>query len=116
AGDGLSNVLTGWAGSDTFLFDCALGTWNIDQITDFNVAEDRIALDDAIFTTLPLGTLAADAFVTGTAAADVNSRIVYNSSTGAVSYDADGTGGSAMVQFAALSTGLALTNDHFIVV
>ena len=53
---------------------------------------DRIALDDAVFTGLGLGALNANAFVIGTAAADADDRIVYDSATGALSFDADGTG------------------------
>jgi hypothetical protein len=37
-------------------------------------------------------------------------------STGALFYDNDGVGGNAQVQFAILSTGLALTNLDFLVV
>ena len=36
----------------------------------------------------------------GTAAADANDFIVYNNSTGALYYDADGSGATAAVQFA----------------
>jgi serralysin len=38
------------------------------------------------------------------------------STTGALSYDSDGFGGTAAVQFAQLSPGLALTNIDFVVV
>ena len=49
-------------------------------------------------------------------AGDAGDRIIYNSSTGALSYDADGTGVAAPVQFAHLTSGLALTNSDFHVV
>jgi len=38
------------------------------RILDFNVADDTILLDDAVFTALTPGALAAGQFVTGTAA------------------------------------------------
>src|SRR5688572_10263876 len=48
---GLNNdILTGGAGKDAFMFDTKLGRTNIDTITDFNVKDDMIWLDRAIFT------------------------------------------------------------------
>ena len=77
---------------------------------------DTIMLDDAIFSSLGLGNISAGELVIGAAAQDANDRIIYNSGTGALFYDADGNGGSAAIQFATLSTGLALTNLDFLVV
>jgi serralysin len=54
--------------------------------------------------------------VIGTAALEANDRIIYDSNTGALFYDDDGVGGNAQVQFATLSTGLALTYLDFLVV
>ena len=118
AGGAGNDQLTGGLGQDAFLFDTALNAaTNIDQIFDFSSVDDKIQLSAAIFTAAgPLGTLAAGAFVTGSAAADASDRIIYNSGTGAVSYDRDGTGAAAQVQFATLATGLALTNNNFQVV
>ena len=115
---GLGNdTMIGGAGNDTFIFNTALGVGNIDRITDFNVADDTIRLDDAIFVGLATGTLAASAFaanLTGQAAT-ASDRIIYETDTGRLYYDSDGVGSTARVQFATLSTGLALTNTDFFV-
>ncbi|MDR7154998.1 serralysin [Sphingobium xenophagum] len=111
-----SDTLTGDTGADIFLFANALGATNVDTITDYSVSADTIHLDDAIFTGLALGTLTAAAFHIGTGAADANDRIIYNSATGALLFDADGNGAGAAVQFASISTGLAMTNAEFVIV
>ncbi|WP_348272889.1 calcium-binding protein [Mesorhizobium sp. YR577] len=111
-----SDILTGGAGSDTFFFNTALGASNIDRITDYNVAQDTIRLENAIFTGLADGWLKASAFHIGTAAADPSDRIIYNKTTGALLFDKDGAGGAAAVQFATLSPGLAMTASEFFIV
>jgi serralysin len=112
-----TDILTGGAGADKFVFDTEPGAGNLDQISDFKVVDDTIQLENAILTALTTpGTLAASAFFIGSAAHDADDRIVYNSTTGAASYDADGTGAAASVQFATLSAGLALTQADFLIV
>jgi Ca2+-binding RTX toxin-like protein len=117
---GLGNdILTGLIGEDAFIFNTALGAGNVDAITDYSVAQDQIRLDNATFTNLFAtegNWLTADEFRIGAAAADANDRIVYNSATGALFYDADGSGAGAAVQFASLTTGLALTSNEFFIV
>jgi hypothetical protein len=49
------------------------------------------------------------------AAADINTCFIYNSATGALFFDADGTGSTGQVQIATLSTGLAMTNADIFV-
>ena len=125
-GNGLNNViggkagndtLVGGAGNDSFLFDTTLNAaTNKDTILDFNPANDTIRLDNAIFTTLSAGTLQASGFYVGTAAHDADDRIIYNRSTGQVSYDADGNGAGAAVAFAVINNKAALTNADFFIV
>ncbi|SFK28206.1 Ca2+-binding protein, RTX toxin-related [Methylorubrum salsuginis] len=112
---GLGNDrLIGGDGYDDFVFDTALNAkTNVDRITDFAVASDSIALENAIFKSLKVGDLAAGAFYIGSAAHDASDRIIYNNKTGALLYDADGKGGQAAVQFATLDSNLKLTADHF---
>ncbi|HST35261.1 MAG TPA: endo alpha-1,4 polygalactosaminidase, partial [Allosphingosinicella sp.] len=111
-----NDVLIGFGGADAFLFTTALGTGNIDTLADFDASQDVVRLDDAIFTGLALGELSSAAFVIGTGAADASDRIIYNSTTGALLFDADGTGPTAAVQFAALAAGLSLDFGDFLVV
>ncbi|MER9131607.1 calcium-binding protein [Mesorhizobium sp. M0768] len=115
-GGGGADILTGNGGNDAFVFNSALGAGNIDKITDFNKLQDKIQLDDAVFAGLKLGGLSSHAFFAGTAAHDSSDHIIYNSSTGALSFDTDGIGGAAQIQFATLSPGLSLTAGSFLVI
>jgi Ca2+-binding RTX toxin-like protein len=117
-GYGGHDVLTGNGGADMFAFTSSIGagTGNVDQITDFTAGTDRIALDDAGFAALTPGALAASGFFAGAAAQDANQHILYNAATGALSYDADGNGGVAAIQFAQLTAGLDLHASDFFVI
>ncbi|HEX8668732.1 MAG TPA: calcium-binding protein [Allosphingosinicella sp.] len=110
-----SDTLNGGIGIDDFHFDTALGVTNVDTIQSYSVADDTIKLDRAIFTGITAnGALAASAFVTGTAAGDGDDRILYDSATGKIFYDADGNGAGAAVLFAQVAAGTALTNLDFV--
>jgi Ca2+-binding RTX toxin-like protein len=99
------------------LFNAALNAaTNVDTVVGYNVAADTMQLENAIFTGLAAGVLAPGAFRIGPLAADASDRIIYNSASGALSFDADGTGATAAIQFANLAAGLALTNADFFVV
>jgi len=115
---GLGNdTLTGGTGQDTFAFNSALSAGNIDTLTDFSVADDTIRLSKGIFTTLTSGVLAAEAFkILGNGGSeDSTDHLLYNTATGALSYDTDGSGAGAAVQIALLGKGLAMTNTDFMV-
>ncbi|WP_311270531.1 calcium-binding protein [Sphingobium sp. WCS2017Hpa-17] len=104
-----NDVLQGGAGADRFHFGDPLDArTNVDTIVDFwdNIRggpwADRIELDDAIFTTLSTGALSADAFVANAdgVATTAEQRIIYDTDSGALFYDADGSGAGEAVQFA----------------
>ena len=117
SGDLGKDVLTGGEGQDIFIFSKKLGKQNIDTITDFSVVDDTIQLSKSIFKAIgKKGVLAKDAFIVGTAAKDAEDRIVYNSKTGKLFYDADGNGDQAAVQFATLAKGLKIANLDFFIV
>jgi Ca2+-binding RTX toxin-like protein len=103
-----ADILKGGTGLDRFYFDTALGASNVDKILDFSVADDSIVLENSVFTGLAAGALASGAFRSGSAAVDADDRIVYNGATGALLFDADGSGAGAAVQFATLQSGLTL--------
>jgi Ca2+-binding RTX toxin-like protein len=108
-----ADVLTGSSGYDGFVFNVAASS-GIDRVSDFSTFYDTIWLENGIFTALTAtGTLASGAFYRGTAAHDSTDRVIYNPATGALFYDADGTGAAAAVQFAVIGTGLGLTASDF---
>jgi len=111
------DTLTGGSGKDVFVFNSALSaTTNVDTITDFVVADDTIQLENAIFTKLTAtGALNPSFFKIGIAT-DSNDYILYDSTTGVLSYDADGSGAGKAVQIALIGTGKALTSLDFVVI
>ena len=73
--------------------------------------------DDADFAGIgALGTLRAAAFRNGTAAADSSDRVIYDSATGSLFYDADGNGAGAALLFATLTAGTTVVVADFVIV
>ncbi len=105
---GNDRIVTG-AGSDIVIFDTALGAKpNRDTVEDFDPARDLIHLDKQIFKALaqptdkPLQEKFFWASVDGKAH-DSDNRILYNTKTGELSYDADGDRSGHAVSFALLT-------------
>jgi Ca2+-binding RTX toxin-like protein len=114
-----SDTLTGGSGADTFAFSTALGPTNIDSITDYNVAADTVQLDHTIFNTIVgLGTLSLAQFAANASgtAQDANDRIIYDTDSGQLFFDSNGSGAGGSTQFATLAAGLVLTANDFSVV
>ena len=110
-----NDILTGGSGADLMLggngadqFRYLGGETGYDRIIDFAAGADRIMLANAGFTHTT-----SFAFVAGTAATSTDSTFLYDTNTGIVSYDADGTGAGQAVQLAQLNTGLTLTTADF---
>jgi Ca2+-binding RTX toxin-like protein len=109
AGAGGIDTLWGGGGPDTFIFR-ENGTANADSIADWTSGSDEIALDNAA-----MGALGADgAFVAGDArfwasstglAHDANDRVLFNTGTGQLYYDADGNGLGAAQLIATVQAG-----------
>jgi Ca2+-binding RTX toxin-like protein len=112
-----ADSLTGGAGADSFVFISLTG---VDSLTDFTSGSDKIWLDTAVMTALGAsGTLSLDAFYSGAGAVsgnDATDRIIHDTTTGALYYDADGSGGEAAVQFAILTGAPSLRFDDFLIV
>jgi Ca2+-binding RTX toxin-like protein len=105
---GLGNdTLTGGPGNDIFVFNTRPGPSNTDKITDFHNAagdNDTIQLSHTVFASLgAAGRLKADYFHAGTSAHDANDHVIYDSNTGKLYYDDDGSGAHAQVCFATLA-------------
>ena len=113
-----ADTLTGNNGADTFVFSTAFSAAEADTITDFTSTVDVIWLDDSVFTGLAVGTLTAAAFKSNAAgqATDATDRIIYETGTGRLYFDADGNGTIARVQFAVLTGAPALVNADFEVI
>ncbi|WP_099070069.1 beta strand repeat-containing protein [Nostoc linckia] len=113
-----SDSLYGGAGTDIFAFNSF--NEGVDKIYDFNTANEMIRVSAAGFgggLSADVLVLQANQFRIGASATTNVQRFIYNSTTGALFFDQDGSAGTfAQVQFAQLSAGLALTNNHFVVV
>ncbi len=128
-GGGYGNdILYGETGQDKFVFDAKLGTFktdrtvNFDTVGDFSAKNDSFYLDDAVFKKLGKGSadkpvqLKKGFFTIGTEAKDKNDYVIYNKSTGVLSYDADGSESGKAVEFAQVKKGLVLTYKDFFVI
>lgn len=96
AAAGGGDTLYGGGGADTFVLD---STSNPVTILDFQHGVDKIALDHAVFGLTSAGSLASQgvSLVIGSAATAAGKTLLYDPSTGLISYDADGTGAGAAV-------------------
>ena len=120
-----SDILTGGEGEDIFVFSTTPWGGNRDIITDFDAAADRIILEDAVFGALTsaasrttqslsgstITLLAANAFqiISTGVAVDSTDRVIYETDTGRLFFDADGSGSAARTLIVTLDTGLALS-------
>ncbi|MFM7275693.1 MAG: calcium-binding protein, partial [Gammaproteobacteria bacterium] len=105
-----ADALRGGGGADGFLFDDApAGGGSVDTVLDFSAGTDKLRLDDDVFTAFTAGTALTAAQLRagpGMTSADApGQRLIYDTASGALYYDADGNGtGSTAVQFAVLGT------------
>lgn len=114
-----NDTLTGGSGADEFRFDAPAGAADADAITDFVSGSDKIVLDGSFgsFHEEAVGDAFGD-FAPGderfhsapgaSAAQDDTDRVIYNTSTGQLYYDPDGTGTAPTLLMATLQGAPAL--------
>ena len=114
AGDG-NDTMTGGSGVDHFIFTSPLDPLtNVDVITDYEAGIENILIDRDIMPGI-VGHLDQQHFRLGTTALDADDRILYDSATGQIFYDADGVGGVAAIHFLSITPGTDLTFRDIIV-
>ncbi|MEH2243471.1 beta strand repeat-containing protein [Nostoc sp.] len=131
-GDFGNDILTGGKGNDTLYGEDGTDTFafnsfneGVDSIDDFNFFDYQSKTTNELIQVsadgfgggLSSGLLKANQFTIGTSATTNTQRFIYNSATGGLFFDLDGSkSGFTQVQFAQLSTGLSLTENNFVVV
>jgi Ca2+-binding RTX toxin-like protein len=116
------DVLTGSIGQDKFVFDTRAAKANMDTITDFNVADDAIWLENRIFSKLGRsGSEGNPAKVKAQnfaydKARDANDYLVYVKKTGVLYYDSNGSAAGGAVEIAKFSNKARLTKDDFFLI
>lgn len=113
-----ADTMTGGSGDDVFVFNTTASNSTADLITDFNVADDVIHIENAVFSGINAGALSSAAFASNTTgnAGDTSDRIIYDNDSGELFYDKDGTGASVKIKFAQVDAGLNLTSADFFVI
>jgi Ca2+-binding RTX toxin-like protein len=101
-----NDQLWGGAGADTFYFKA--GEVGVDRIFDFTPGSDRIALQGYATTS---GGIRVE---TGAVATTSLSTFLYNTSTGMLSYDPDGSSAAPSILSVQLEPGLTLSAADFI--
>ncbi|MFN7307445.1 MAG: calcium-binding protein, partial [Acetobacteraceae bacterium] len=119
SGNAGSDTVNGGAGNDSFIFNSPLGSNNDDLILSYNAFEDTILLDQSVFGAIGAAgsPLAAGSFTVNSVATSTDHRIVFDNATGALFYDADGSGAGSAVHFATL-TGISgsITYAEFLII
>jgi Ca2+-binding RTX toxin-like protein len=96
-----ADSLTGGGGADRFKF--VTSAEGVDDLTDFTSTSDKVLVVSANFGGLPAGLLPADNFRLAGDPLPAAPVFIYDGTTGALSFDLDGSGGGAAVQIAALT-------------
>jgi Ca2+-binding RTX toxin-like protein len=117
-----NDVLSGGGGADSFTFAEAPGSANADRITDFTSGADKLALDDAFHAGIGApGNFSAgdERFFAGAGATggqDASDRVIYDTTAGAVYFDADGNGAGAAQLIATLQASPAIAATDIAVI
>lgn len=117
------DVLRGGEGRDVFIFNTTPSAQrNRDAVSDFNVRDDTLSLDNAVFRSLGAGSahhpqrLKKAFFCIGDEARDRNDFILYNKQDKVLLYDPDGSGPRSAVPIVTFSKELKITSHDIFVV
>ncbi len=105
------DIMTGGAGADRFFFSTA-PDGAVDIITDFGNGIDKLLIQRTAF---GLGlTDPVNLVINGSATALSAPTFLYNSATGVLSFDADGAGAGAAVDFANIGSNIGLSASDIV--
>ena len=107
-----NDTFAGGGGNDVFLFSDPMA--GADTITDFQSSQDRIEVVGSAFGGLPVGPLAPEHFALN-APIDADDRFVFNTATGVLSYDPDGSGSLTATALATLNVRTLSASDVWVV-
>jgi serralysin len=117
------DILRGGEGRDVFIFNTTPGAQrNRDAIPDFDIRDDSLYLDNAVFRSLGAGSahhpqkLKKAFFFIGEEARDRDDFIVYNKENKVLLYDFDGSGPRSAVPIVTFSKELKITSHDIFVV
>lgn len=109
-----ADTLTGGAGHDLFVFSNKAKDGS-DTVTDFHSGEDHLGFSGGVFKALASG-ITADNLVAGTVATTANEHLIFDSNTGHLYFDADGSGSKEQVLIVTLTGVSALHAADFQIV
>ncbi len=120
-GNGGKDMLAGGAGKDKFVFNISPNAkTEVDTLRDFTHGEDQLLFLRSKFANIgPAGDLAESAFHAGagaTKAHDADDRFVFDTDSGSLYFDRDGSGGSAAVLIGVMTPGTQLSATDFKIV
>jgi Ca2+-binding RTX toxin-like protein len=122
SGRGGNDTLIGLDGADRFVFESAPGTANADRIEDFASGTDRLLFENRFFTALGGardwrdGDPRFHAAPGATSGHDSNDRLVYDTSTGNLYYDPNGSAPGGVRLVATLADAPALAASDITVI
>jgi Ca2+-binding RTX toxin-like protein len=109
------DTLTGGEGRDAFRYSDVPAASSADRIADFTHGEDKFELLGSAFAAIGPRLERAEFYAKAgaTTGHDASDRIVYDTSSGRLYYDKDGSGGATSVHIATLSNKAGLTRADF---
>jgi serralysin len=112
-----SDLLTGGDGADVFRFVLEFGAWGEDTISDFDSAGgDKLHINKGLTNLKVTGELWDGRLALGSQAADEGDRFVFDTTSGELYYDADGSAAGAQVLVVTLTGVNHLSGSDIVIV